>query len=273
MESRALFQDLVISRRRGAARSRRPVWIVAAAAAHAAGAMIAVILPLLILESVPAPQAIVQDFIVPPYTPPGSRLPRPHRGAPAGTATATDMAPAAPLSKSAARSRPSTIHPPDEDEIPAALPHPGTTGTAQAGGGIGPGGSGEDGARGCDGCGPGGTGSDTGSGEWAPFGDGVLDPSTPNLTQPSLIPGSRALPHYPDLARRARITGLVVLTVVIQADGSVGAIEVVRSPDPRWGFDLEAIEAVKQWRYRPALLGGTPVSVYAQVMIEFTLNM
>jgi outer membrane biosynthesis protein TonB len=48
-------------------------------------------------------------------------------------------------------------------------------------------------------------------------------------------------------------------------------VQVIRSPDQRWGFDLAAIEAVKRWRYRPALLDGRPVAVYAQVMVEFTL--
>jgi TonB family protein len=67
------------------------------------------------------------------------------------------------------------------------------------------------------------------------------------------------------------VRGDVVLRIVIEADGRVGAIEVLRGPDPRFGFDLEAIEAVKQWRYRPALLDGRPVAAYARVFVEFTL--
>jgi protein TonB len=86
-----------------------------------------------------------------------------------------------------------------------------------------------------------------------------------------LVPSSRVLPRYPAIARRARIQATVVLRIVIDADGRVGAIEVLRSPDPRWGFDLEAIEAVKQWRYRPAVLHGAPVPAYARVIVEFTL--
>ncbi len=70
----------------------------------------------------------------------------------------------------------------------------------------------------------------------------------------------------------ARMEGEVILLIVIGADGAVGQIEVLRSPDQRFGFDLSAIEAVKRWRYRPALMGGRPVSVYAQVMVEFTLS-
>jgi protein TonB len=87
-----------------------------------------------------------------------------------------------------------------------------------------------------------------------------------------IIPSSRKLPDYPDLARRARVEGTVILLIGIESDGRVGAVEVLRSPDPRYGFDLAAIEAVKQWRYRPALLGGRPVAVQANVMVEFTLS-
>ena len=82
---------------------------------------------------------------------------------------------------------------------------------------------------------------------------------------------TRALPNYPDLARRASLQGTVILLVVIEADGTVGEIEVVRSPDQRWGFDLAAINAVKRWRYQPALMNGKPVATYIQVMVEFIL--
>jgi TonB family protein len=101
--------------------------------------------------------------------------------------------------------------------------------------------------------------------------DGPLDPGTPGLMPPILVPGTRALPKYPDLARRAGLMGTVILLVVVEKDGSVGEIEVVKSPDQRWGFDLSAIDAVKMWRYQPALMNGSPVAAYIQVMVEFTL--
>jgi len=92
------------------------------------------------------------------------------------------------------------------------------------------------------------------------------------LIPPRIIPSSRALPQYPDLARRAGLQGTVVLLVVVEADGSVGEIEVIRSPDQRWGFDLAAIGAVKEWRYEPALMNDKPVAAYIQVMVEFALS-
>jgi protein TonB len=101
--------------------------------------------------------------------------------------------------------------------------------------------------------------------------DRPYDQATLGLIPPTLVPGSRALPKYPDLARRAGLQGTVILLAVIEKDGSVGEIEVVKSPDQRWGFDLAAIDAVKQWRYQPALMNGGPVAAYIQVMVEFTL--
>jgi protein TonB len=95
---------------------------------------------------------------------------------------------------------------------------------------------------------------------------------TPGLVPPRIIPSSRALPQYPAAARRAGLLGTVILMIVVDADGSVGQIEVLRSPDQRWGFDLSAIDAVKQWRYEPALMNGKAVAAYITVMVEFTLS-
>lgn len=106
-----------------------------------------------------------------------------------------------------------------------------------------------------------------GSGEDGPFQSWAV-----GLIPPRIIPSSRALPQYPDLSRRAGLQGTVILLVVVEADGSVGEIEVIRSPDQRWGFDLAAIGAVKEWRYEPALMNGKPVAAYIQVMVEFALS-
>ncbi len=112
----------------------------------------------------------------------------------------------------------------------------------------------------------------TGTGRGGPGdAEGPFEQDTPGLVPPILVPGTRALPEYPDLARRAGLQGTVILLVVVEKDGTVGEIEVVKSPDQRWGFDLTAIDAVKRWRYQPALMNGVPVAAYIQVMVEFTL--
>lgn len=102
--------------------------------------------------------------------------------------------------------------------------------------------------------------------------DGVYQEGDPRLHLPMIIEASRILPAYPDIARRAHVQGSVLLRIIVRADGTVGVIEVLRSPDPRLGFDLAAIEAVKQWRYEPARLGALPVAVQLSVMVEFVIS-
>jgi TonB family protein len=75
-------------------------------------------------------------------------------------------------------------------------------------------------------------------------------------------------PVYPPLAKQARIQGVVHLTTIIGADGAVQNLEVIS------GHPLlvqAAIEAVKQWVYKPTLLNGNPVEVITQVDVNFTL--
>jgi len=91
------------------------------------------------------------------------------------------------------------------------------------------------------------------------------------VTQPELIEESRVQPEYPELARVARIEGNVVLQAVIRADGTVGDLVVLRSTRPNSGFEQAAIDAVRQWRYKPALSGGRPVDVYFTVYVDFSL--
>jgi TonB family protein len=75
-------------------------------------------------------------------------------------------------------------------------------------------------------------------------------------------------PVYPPLAKQARIQGVVHLTTTIGAEGTVQNIEVMS------GHPLlvpAAMEAVKQWVYKPTLLNGAPVAVITQVDVNFTL--
>jgi protein TonB len=76
-------------------------------------------------------------------------------------------------------------------------------------------------------------------------------------------------PQYPPEAGRARVEGTVVLMAVIGKDGSVQDVRVES------GLPLlaqAAIDAVKQWRYRPYLLNGEPVEVDSRITINFTLS-
>jgi protein TonB len=76
-------------------------------------------------------------------------------------------------------------------------------------------------------------------------------------------------PAYPPEAGRARIEGTVVLLAVIGKDGSVQDVQL-ESGVPL--LAQAAIDAVKQWRYRPYLLNGEPVEVASRITINFTLS-
>jgi protein TonB len=76
----------------------------------------------------------------------------------------------------------------------------------------------------------------------------------------------RVEPAYPPLAKQARIQGVVVMTALIDKGGNVQNLQVVS------GHPLlapAAIEAVKQWRYKPFLLNGQPVEVETTVTVNF----
>jgi periplasmic protein TonB len=75
-------------------------------------------------------------------------------------------------------------------------------------------------------------------------------------------------PNYPPLARQARIQGTVVLHAVIGKDGAIENLTLV-SGHPM--LAPAAIEAVKQWRYKPYLLNGEPVEVDTEIQVNFTL--
>ena len=76
-------------------------------------------------------------------------------------------------------------------------------------------------------------------------------------------------PQYPTEAGRARIEGTVVLMAVIGTDGSVKDLRV-ESGLPM--LAQAAIDAVKQWRYKPYIVNGEPVEIDSRITINFTLS-
>jgi protein TonB len=75
-------------------------------------------------------------------------------------------------------------------------------------------------------------------------------------------------PAYPPLAKQARISGAVVLQAVIGKDGTIQNLRAV-SGHPM--LIQSAIDAVRQWKYKPYFLNGEPVEVDTQVTVNFTL--
>lgn len=86
------------------------------------------------------------------------------------------------------------------------------------------------------------------------------------VTQGLLI--KKVQPVYPPLARQARIQGNVLLQAEISVDGTIENLHLI-SGHPM--LAPAAIEAVKQWRYKPYILNGEPVPVETQITVIFSL--
>lgn len=78
-----------------------------------------------------------------------------------------------------------------------------------------------------------------------------------------------AAPVYPMLAKQAHIEGMVILEAVLDAQGRVESVRVLRSIPQ---LDRAAVDAVQQWRFTPALLNGQAVPVVMTVTVNFRLQ-
>jgi len=78
----------------------------------------------------------------------------------------------------------------------------------------------------------------------------------------------RILPIYPALAIRTRQFGTVRLEAIIAKDGHIRDVRVLSGPV---FLTAAAVEAVRQWVYKPTLLNGQPVEVVAPITVNFTL--
>jgi protein TonB len=76
-------------------------------------------------------------------------------------------------------------------------------------------------------------------------------------------------PAYPDIAKQARVQGIVILECTISPQGKVTEVKVLRGIPL---LDQAAIDAVKQWVYTPTLLNGVPVPVIMTVTVNFKLS-
>jgi TonB family protein len=137
--------------------------------------------------------------------------------------------------------------------MPAGFPSNGTG----SGAGIGSGSGGGVGSGDGPGFGPG-HGGGTGGGVFR-VGGGVSAPK--KIFDPE--------PEYSEEARKAKFQGTCVLYVVVGPDGRTRDIRVQRTLG--LGLDEKAIEAVKQWRFEPAMKDGKPVAVAVSVEVEFRL--
>jgi TonB family protein len=123
---------------------------------------------------------------------------------------------------------------------------------AGTGTGIGPGSG--------SGLGPG-SGGGTGGGVYQP-GNGVTPPVATHVPKP----------QYTAEAMRARIQGTVMVECVVNTNGACTETRVVRSLDPTFGLDQEALKAAKLFRFRPGVRQGEPVAVLVTIELSFSLH-
>lgn len=138
----------------------------------------------------------------------------------------------------------------------------GVPGPPSAGPGIGSGiGTGQ--GRGVgEGKGPG-----VGPGEGGGTGGGVFRVGG-GVTPPTVV--QRVEPQYSEEARKARYQGTVVLEAIVRRDGSIDIVRVVRSLG--FGLDENAMQALRQWRFRPGMRNGIAVDVSLNIEVNFNLR-
>jgi TonB family protein len=90
------------------------------------------------------------------------------------------------------------------------------------------------------------------------------------LQNPRLL--EEMTPQYTHAAQGRQIEGEVWVDAVVMPDGTVGDIKITRSLDMKFGLDVEAVVAAKQWRFEPGTLNGVPVAVQVGIALEFNLN-
>lgn len=126
-----------------------------------------------------------------------------------------------------------------------------------ANGGIGTGGNGGIGS---------GNGSGLGPGDTAGVGGGAYDVGG-NVTAP--VPIYSPDPGYSEEARKAKYSGVAVVVAIVDAQGNVSDVQILRPVG--LGLDEKAIEAVKQWKFKPAMRNGVPVKVRVNIEVTFRL--
>jgi len=110
----------------------------------------------------------------------------------------------------------------------------------------------------------------TGSGS---AGKGAGDSSAPlrvggDVKAPTVI--SKPEPKYTEPARKARVTGVVVVEAIINRQGHVEEVKVLKGLP--MGLSEEAVEAVKRWRFKPGTLNGEPVDVIFSLTVNFKMD-
>ena len=90
------------------------------------------------------------------------------------------------------------------------------------------------------------------------------------VTVPEVLKEIR--PRHTPASMERRIEGSVMMDVVVEADGTVGEGKVTKSLDVESGLDQQAIDAMKQWEFKPGTYEGKPVAVEITVELSYRLR-
>src|SRR5688572_20101224 len=242
---RRLFEDLVESDV-VAHKGRKGYTLPVSLAAHAIVLVGVVVMPLLSAGELPEPTSAVKAFFVEPAAPPPPPPPPPP-----------------PAPKAQVQPRTAATPVPTENKFTAPVEVPEE---------IKP----EEGIDlGVEGGVPGGVEGGVPGGVVGGVVGGLPDAPPPaqavrvggQIKEPKQL--KRVQPVYPDIAKQARVQGVVILECTISPQGKVTDVKVLRGIPL---LDASAIEAVKQWVYSPTLLNGVPVPVIMTVTVNFRLS-
>ena len=235
-----MFDDMVVSGRMK--KTNKPWTVVLSTAVQAGLLLIMILIPLIYTEALP--KGMLNTFLVAPAPPPPPPPPQP-------VVHEVHVAPKViPINKMTAPTViPKRIEIIKED-VPQFGPSAGVAGgTGDAGGGV--------------------LGGILGAGSAPPP---PPKPKAPvriggNVEQASLL--RKIDPVYPQIAKTAHVSGTVLLHAIIATDGTVEKLEYVSGPTL---LMQSAMQAVKQWRYKPLMLNGDPTEVDTEISVIFTLN-
>jgi protein TonB len=240
-----LFEDLIESDV-VKHKTRQSYTLPVSIAIHLVVLVLVVVVPLLTSEELPEPTSVVKAFFVEPAAPPPPPPPPP---------------PPAPRAQT--QPRPVSTPPPTETKFQAPIETPEEVRPEE---GI---------DLGVEGGVPGGVEGGVPGGVVGGVVGGLPDAPPPpqavrvggQIKEPKKL--KHLNPSYPDIAKQARVQGVVILECTISPQGKVTDVKVLRGIPL---LDSAAIEAVKQWVYSPTLLNGVPVPVIMTVTVNFRLS-
>jgi len=96
--------------------------------------------------------------------------------------------------------------------------------------------------------------------------------ANPAKVSPEVMAGNvinKVTPRYPEDAKKAKIEGAVLLKAVIGKDGTIENLQVISGPKE---LQTSALDAVRQWTYKPYLLNGDPEDVETTITVTYSLG-